>query len=486
LQRHASLVDPIRLGYINLGIARSLVGRGSSTFGNPRDLESGLRGLLEARSMFQGRDFTPGEYVAHRHYCLAKNRVLADDDTRLQLLKSLTMLGQKTGVVKFQLEAGLEYAKALYKYGRPIAARAAVRHAGILDDDSFSDELKKEPIWRQIEALLATTERALDNAVESCELWGISQYALDERDFVVAATKSPWFVSAYGPPGSGRRIFLERVSEARHGHSRLAVVMGANRTAAATLHDLEQDLDGGGSVVLYDLNEWPREAQEKALRLLTDDPTYAGRGYATLTRSLADAQIGSQLAPRVSAVLSKGTWVIEPLTSRPQDTLLLARGFLIRSFPGSATITRRDAKKLIFSGSAARYLKKRYSHIGDLYRAMRFLAHRMRMQYDVFFEPDGHIKVPIEVIERYLSPRLDLARSPGGPPVQDQAGIHLGPEIKKADVVMVQDLAKRFGGRLSKVAAAAGVPRSTLIRAWTKEGVMDAWYQADGRKAPRS
>jgi hypothetical protein len=53
LQKHAGLIDPIRLGYINIGMARTLIGRGSAPLGKPRDLEAGLKGLLEARSGFR-------------------------------------------------------------------------------------------------------------------------------------------------------------------------------------------------------------------------------------------------------------------------------------------------------------------------------------------------------------------------------------------------------------------------------------------------
>lgn len=62
----------------------------------------------------------------------------------------------------------------------------------------------------------------------------------------------------------------------------------------------------------------------------------------------------------------------------------------------------------------------------------------------------------------------------------------LGREIAQADAVTMRALVKQYGGRLPLVAAAAGIPWSTLIRTWGKNKVISVWYEADGRKAPRA
>jgi tetratricopeptide (TPR) repeat protein len=483
LQSHDGLIDPIRGAYIKMGIARTIIGRAAQPPGKPRELESGLNALLEAQSVFRKHHFTPGEFVAHRHFCLAKVGG-SDDNTSLQLLKTVSSVGRMTGVLRFQLEADLLYAQALYRYGRPNAARAAINYINASEHDEFSAELVDTRLWREVTSLKQATNRALDNAVEPLEPWGISDYATREREFVESASESDIIISAYGSAGSGRRLFLERISEARGCGSNLVVVTGGDREmkGKGKVAEIVEHLSARIPVILYDFNEWAVDTQDQVILAVANNPQYAKRTYLTLTRPLADAQIGSQLAPRVESTLTPGAWMIDPLSTRREDTLLLARGFLVRTLRRSGGAKKEDPKRLIFTSNSARYLKTKYSHIGDLYRAMRFFAYRLRMQYDVLHESDGHLKVPLEAIERYLttppdSTDMSVALASG----KDR--VHLGQEIKQADSVTVQKLAKQFGGRLSKLAIAAGIPRSTLIRYWQKDGLMDAWHDAGGREA---
>src|SRR5438128_8513251 len=104
-------------------------------------------------------------------------------------------MSRATGVLKFQLESDLQYAQALYAYGRPNAAHAAISYVQANVRDEFTQELRETQLWAEVTALKESTGSALDNAVEPLEPWGISDYAAEEREFVESAVSSSSIVS---------------------------------------------------------------------------------------------------------------------------------------------------------------------------------------------------------------------------------------------------------------------------------------------------
>jgi tetratricopeptide (TPR) repeat protein len=212
-RRHGTFADPIRMGYTILGQGQTLTGRGQ--LGDKSEIEQGLRQLLEARWLFREHEFTPGEYVAYRHYSQAMIGQPQFVGSRVPLLKEVMRLGVKSNVPAFSLQSSVSYAEELYRGGRPNAAQVALKEVLRLEHDDLALELMQTTEWRKALTLDELTRDARDNGVEPLDKWGLSLYAERERDFVRAARKEMWLVSAYGPVGSGRRQFLNRVSEAR-------------------------------------------------------------------------------------------------------------------------------------------------------------------------------------------------------------------------------------------------------------------------------
>ena len=84
---------------------------------------------------------------------------------------------------------------------------------------------------------------------------------------------------------------------------------------------------------------------------------------------------------------------------RPEDTLLLARGFLVRLLLKRGV---KDPKRLIFTGRACAYIRQRYDRIGDLSRGMETLGYRLQIPRDVIEMSDGRLRVPVETLQRHL------------------------------------------------------------------------------------
>ena len=403
---HNGSPDPIRLGYTVLGKGRTLAGRG--VIGTKSDVDTGLRLLLEARWLFRECEFKPGEYVAYRHYIQAKRTTQGQPSIAdVPLLKEAMRLGAGSHVPVFGLESGVAYATALYDAGRPNASQLALREVLNIEHDDVAVELRETKQWKEALALKALTLNARENGVAPLELWGVSGYAEREREFVVSSTKAGWVVSAYGPPGSGRRLLLTRISEARGQHGKPWTVEGSRRERKDVIGDLKSRLRGSHWVVLYDLDLWSRDLQHDVVLLLEKHPAWQQRVYATLTVPLMDIETP---APTLAATLTPGTWAIDPLLDRLQDSLLLARGFLIRALGQRfGPNPRVDLKNIIFTGEACNYIRHRYTRISELLTAMRYLAYRLSLERNLIEVSYGRLKIPAEVIHQHLTGRVEAA-----------------------------------------------------------------------------
>ena len=98
---------------------------------------------------------------------------------------------------------------------------------------------------------------------------------------------------------------------------------------------------------------------------------------------------------------------VKPLSQRPNDKLMLARGFLIRALktlPSAKSKGDRivNPEMIVFTGQVCNQLRSRNIGIGELNTAMRLLAHRLRASRDVIFAAHGVIKLTAEALERHL------------------------------------------------------------------------------------
>jgi hypothetical protein len=477
----------MRTAYTTLGLGRARVGMGLADRGGS-NLDEGLKLLESARWQFRDLDYAPGEYVAHRHLNLTRAKLdQLDDESEMEFRREANSLAQRTHVLRFELEAGWEYANALYRYGRLVAAHVVIDRVRANESDPMAIELKYEPIWEEVRALVEKTKDAHRNAIDPRQRWGCSQFARDESRFMEDVVDACVLISAYGQSGCGRRIFLNRVAEAR-GLTDEPVILDGAAGSQEVLEELQTHLGSGAVIVLYNFDRWPKDLQRQTLVRLSRTRDGFRQAYATLTKPLRQTNVTNRLERNMVEMLTRGTWDIKPLTARPEDTLMLARGFLMRSFSrrGGAAA---DAN-LIFTGEACRYIREAYSQIADLYRVMRFLALRLDLTRDTISAGDGRYRIPADALYRHLGPRQrrdTLSPTTTGDGEPDSQPRQFGREILEADEEMIRDLAQKTGGRMARLNEWTTVPRATIVRAWTKRGMMEIWrnkYHGRTRRVP--
>lgn len=476
---HAGFADPIRQGYCLLGEGRALVELGTSER-IAAFVEEGLGLLLKARWQFKTEAFPPGEYLAYRAYSVAKARNERNRGMSLKRLKEVATLATRTRIIPFQVEAGLDYAIALHDEGRIALTRSTLKDVIRVADDSMAGEVREGEQWRRVLALVKRVENARQNGVDPFELWGVSEYALKESEFVRKAVEQGLLVSVFGQKGCGRRILITRIANARGQGGSLHVLYGENRSRAEVLEEFERQFTAHTPTILYDFDVWPVDVQLDVFRRLQElQPEAFARTYITLRGPLVGAELGNQLAPGLSDWFYQGNIEITPLQARVEDTLLLARGYLIHALI-SRGVASEDAKNLIFTGDACTFILHTFFHLTDLNQAMRYLASRLDMRRDVLVESAERSRIPAEVLRRELRPRT--AESPGRPKdSRPNVGRRRGgsrPEILIADRAQVIDLYRRFKGKISPMADFHGIPRSTLIKRWTQSGMMKVWNEA--------
>jgi hypothetical protein len=497
---HPMFPDPIRLGYATLCRGRALSRQGLMSGGSTLAAEEGIALLNEARWAFRSREFVPGEYLAYNDYLETRmaldTRTEAAQDKQfwVPLLKESKRLGQRSGVPLFRLEAGLRYAQALIDTGRLNAARDSVQDLSPIGEGPLEQELKDSRLYRDAAALIAWTKDARTNAVDPREPWGISTYAIvEELSFVksLVDNQNAGPVSVYAPhapSGCGRRIFINRLIEARRQAGRTREVGGDRFDAQEALHVIRLVLRDGGNVILYELDTWQPRLHAAVAGLLEKHPAWCPRVYATIT---VPALQFETVAPTLGRLfLPECTFEVKPLSERPNDKLLLARGSLIRELlrrPVGRARTDRilDPRKIVFTGQCCAQLRARDIGIGELNTAMRLLARRLRPSRDVIFVANGVVKVTAEALERHLwaqVPRREpITRAMAERKVPSTSGALPGAEIKYADAAKVAQLATRYSS-LSRLASDAGLGRTTLIEAWKRGGVMKIWQAAQHQR----
>lgn len=476
---HRGHPDPVRTGYILMGRGTALVEQGHEVDSRP-GIDKGLRLLIEARAQFRSHDFAPGEYVAYAEHIRLQRKTHESAVSPVQLYRELQRVARRARVPLYMLEAGYSHAHALSATGRLNAANVAAQEVKQELERQSPGVLATHRLWRKLDGLLTSTGSARDNAVEPDAPWGMSTYATQECEDVRKVVRLGCLVSVHGPAGSGRRLLLARIHEARKQPGTLWLIDRQARSATDPVADAERLLRAGEPVLLHDLDTWPQGTQHALVSLLQANPTWSSRAYATLTESLEATE---RVAPSLANLLAEGTFDIEPLTGRRPDRLLLARGLLVRGLIGKLG-DRDRAKDYFFTGDALTYIDDRYSTVGDLNRAMRLLAVRMHPERDVIIAGDGRFRVPAETIRKYLPASRSLDdRSHVSTARMTAAASALGPEeLRAADAAMVRSLRHEFHGNLRALAAAYGIKRPTLIRHWTKTGVIDEWRGVASRR----
>jgi hypothetical protein len=398
---HNSLSDPIRIGYtlIGRGRAQTKIGFESS---RPPLVEAGLRFLLKARWLFRSYGFAPGEYVAYRQFMLAHEHLARESGQRpyIQSSKELLRIGKATGVAFWHLEAGLRRARELLREGRPNAANASLnelKHS--IDSDALVSEIRKLPEYRQAEQLVEETAAAPDNSVDPLATWGLSNYALREREFVESVAKPDvTAILSVAPLDGGRRLLIKRIAEAR-GQRVPLFEIGLSRNGDDPLEEMTEQLQQGNAVLLVNFDRWHKDHQQAFFKLLSRTKEWNRLIYVTLTRSLLDFTMIDELSPNLHSILSEKSWDVVPLEERPEDTLLLARGVLVRGLLKRGV---SNPKNVIFTGRACAFIRQRYRRIGELARGMETLAYRIDVRRELIETSDDRLRVPVEVLERYL------------------------------------------------------------------------------------
>lgn len=412
---HCRLSDPIRSGYLVLGRGQAQAELGFEADRLP-EIEMGLKSLLKARWEFREIGFTPGEFVAYREFILMNERLeqLTRRRTFVSSAKEMFRIGKATGVAVWHLEAGVRRAHELLADGRPNAANAAITELmDAINGDPLVAEVKKAPAWGRLEKLLGETADAADNGVDPLARWGLSDYASNrELTFVTDACAEPRRIVSAAPEGA-RGIYFMRVMEARGHHANLWVEEPP-LVAGVVAGTLEAKFASGLAVRLSDLNRWAKADQHEVLALLLEHPEWHERAYVALSRPLLDPEMMNELTSNWHTVLSPASLEIDPLSTRPQDTLLLARGFLVRRLLKRG---EREAKRLILTGRACAFIRHRYREIGELSRGMETLANRLDFKRDTIEMSDGRRRVPAEVLEQFLPNRAanDPAQLPPRP-----------------------------------------------------------------------
>jgi tetratricopeptide (TPR) repeat protein len=501
---HAGVANPLRVAFLGIGLARTKIGRGKLGLEGDRQVDEGLKQVREAIGIFRQLNFTAGEYQAFS-YWLAQADVSAQSaGATIQYHKDLHDLAQRSGVLRFEVDSGFSYAKQLFDYGRPIAASAVLDRLMVgappkdtdaaakgsestaKDSESFAAELLSDPVWVNCQSLQVLTKHAMDNSISPRALWGLSKYAHAELSFVEAVCQQAdrGIVSVYGPSGSGRRLLLDRLAKARGGpRTQVDVVSGVKRSFQTVRSALDNALARNADVVLYDVDLWAPETQHRMAEAIRRTPDSLPRIFAALSERLEVAEHKTMLVPGMLSLLPvEFTWNIDPLVSRPQDTLLLARGFLVSALQARGA-SLEEVRPLIFTSAAANFIRDRYSQIRELAYAMKLLASGLRLEFDVFDSEGGNTqykKVPHEVVSRLLAHASPVGKSsPGG---RAMAGKDVSEDILAPTEARVQELAIEFKGKLQDLAARYKIPRTSLIRAWKDLDLLDVWYEAGGRR----
>jgi hypothetical protein len=485
---HHDKPDQLRSGYTLLGRGQSLAWRGHTVAQHRSGVEVGLGLLLTARILFRDRRFVPGEYIAHRQYV----RVKADID-RLELPthlpKEAHRLALRTGVLAFRLESAVDYADALIRDGRLNRAKTLLDEVARTVEASSSEDLKLTPSWSSLQKLHRKTDDAAVNCVAPTARWGLSRYADEELAFVSRCKdESSGLVVVYGPRGAGRRLLIGRIAEAR-GQTPSPFVLDGSRP------DVQDVLDRVArerlSVVLSNFDQWRIPLQELALHRLEGAADWARRTYVTLSVPLTSSDIGQCVSSNVSEILYRGEFFrIQPLDSRPEDVLLLARGLVVQGLARRGTLTM-DPHRLVLTGDACRLVKGEFSQVGPMVRVLRVLAKGLDVERDLIDAGDGRLLLSSEVLRRYLPPSTADAtksaslsrRATQTPPRADIAWPRRG-EALAADETMIRNLAAWSGGRFAVVSRETGVARTSLRLAWTKNGRWDMWLDARSASRP--
>lgn len=477
---HHGIPHAIREAFAILGQGCALVELGRSRE-RADDVAAGIRLLLQARSQFRREEFRVGEYLAHRHFARARRQQSLGDESAFRLYREAWDLAGQTGVVKFNLEAGLEFATALYNYGRPNRARPLLVTVQRLAEDPEVVELTRGKEWSRIEELLNKTKDSKANCIEPLQRWGVSQYSLREREYVQKVSAANACVCLYGPAGAARQVLIERIARARGQSGAFAILDGVGADTATILSELDS-IPVSAPIILKNLDSWNASPDDVFRTLQASRPNdWHVRTYVTLRVPIEHTDRVRGLSSEIRQALYAGQFGVEPLDRRSEDTFLLARGFLTRALTDRGM---SDSPDLLFTGEACRYLKRQYATVADLKRAMKSLAHQLMLDRDVIVRNDDSFQISVEVFNRYLTrPAVDNAKRPV---VADDERTVLGRDaVMNADEATVRRLAREFRGSLLSLARSNDVPVSTLRLAWANSGRMSAWHAANGRQSQR-
>lgn len=492
LLRHLDHEDTLRYAFLKIAGARIKIGRTRSLRDGVREFDQGRKMLREAIYAFRREQFTPGEYVASK-YLVQTDEPGPATAERIRAARDVYSLARASNILRFQADAAVIYAHLSLDYGRPNAVHAAL---GPFSEPPppFMRELSSSPTWKEANRLFNDTRDAIHNGIDPLAMWGMSRYARDELDFVktVVGDRSA-IATASGLPGSGRRILLERISRARQPDQLprsspatwLHVIAANPASPFDTVNEFKAQLKAGSNLVLLDFDLWGSDAQARACTVMSDADKAAAdwrqRVYVTLTDSFESALINNRLVPAcLDFIQSRFACTIEPLEKRREDTLLLARGFLVTAlYARGAFETLQEAKQVIFSSDAAKHIYETHSHIGRLYKTMLSVASQLRPAFDIYDSVDSYTSyktVSLDVIRRLTeTTTMESEDSP----------VAAGRDLLHANADQVRELAKRYRGRLSALAADVNIARATLIRSWKERGLMDIWYEEGGRRLSR-
>jgi len=495
---HAQNVNPIRSAFLDLMEGRAFT-RIGNLGGTREHRETGIRLLLRVQSHFRAADFAPGEYLAARFHAEAKR--MSTDKVQLdplremyelrEICKNVRRVAERTKVTAFEIQGRIGFAEASQAVGRLDSVRRET-HVALSLLHGGDENLK--PLEMQASKLFNEAEFCELNSVYPCERWGASPYSKGEVDFVRKMKEtSDIAVSVSGPQGSGRRRLAQRIHESR-GRDRLSLseIPCAGRSAEDIVDDIK-NVKVDNTIVLCDFDLTQPRVQERVLTEVLSCELYPDRlVYVTLNLPLSQCEAEGQLGRGVFERFKAGNWEIIPLSERVEDTIPLARGFLIQNLIGRKLTNERDrctVQKITFTGNAYRTLFQSFSKlpINDLYRAMETLAMQLNMETDVVELLAGFRAVTYETLVKYsIVPTVGggLERGTGIPAAYDSsmpAGEY-GRNILNVGPVVIQALAVRYKGSLSKLAKEAGVPKSTIREYWRARGMLDIWRTAGGRK----
>jgi len=470
---HGRHINQIRVGYTTMGLGRAKVGHGLAA-GDRSEFAAGLTLLLTARWAFRGIAFAPGEYVAYQQFLRAKRE--NGDASSVSELKESYRLGRRTEVRVYQLESGLTYAKALEPDGRPNAADRVANELRDLSENDATEISSKQR--RAIIELQGRTKNARINGVEPLELWGVSKYAEREREFVAQPRNAYELIAIEGPSGSGRRYLAERIASARQ-QTHVPVIDAIRAPKAETLSSLKIHFEKPLPVILSNFNLWDRDLQSQVLSHIRTVPDAASRMYFTIRPPLHPHDLVGELKQLVDS-----PWPVEPLSQRPQDMPLLARGFCVRYLLSQpAKLRGASPIELILTGQACRLVRETFESMGQMSRVMRSVAAHLQFDRDIVREPDGRLRLLAEAILKHLRTgehsRLTATLSRMRPP-------HNSPwpsreELLSAPDSLIEELVTRSNRKLSAVAEACRVPRVLLFREWSRSGRMKTWHRYGGR-----